>query len=146
MYSLQYACMHRMLASLDGVLALDDGEYTKIAMLDCIEGARNAGVNNWFSKLSQPCSRMSMLAQRLRTHCILTAPWSWASASCCGEGTTMKLFGRACPQTHALPLARTFRWPCTQPSLAQMCQLVTLTGSLPLALLPPTSRTINSSA
>ena len=53
MYPLQYTCMHRMLAFLDGVLALDDGEYAKIAMLDCIEDARNAGVNNWFSKLSK---------------------------------------------------------------------------------------------
>jgi Reverse transcriptase (RNA-dependent DNA polymerase) len=53
MYPLQYTCMHRMLAFLDGVLALDDGEYAKIAMLDCIEEARSASVNNWFSKLSK---------------------------------------------------------------------------------------------
>ena len=53
MYPLQYTCMHRMLAFLDGVLAMDDGEYAKIAMLDCIEDARNAGVNNWYSKLSK---------------------------------------------------------------------------------------------
>ena len=53
MYPLQYTCMHRMLAFLDAVLAMDDGEYAKIAMLDCIEDARNAGVNNWYSKLSK---------------------------------------------------------------------------------------------
>ena len=53
MYPLQYSCMHRMLAFLDSVLALDDGEYAKIAMLDCIADARSAGVSNWFSKLSK---------------------------------------------------------------------------------------------
>jgi hypothetical protein len=43
-----------MLAFLDAVLALDDGEYAKIAMLDCIEDAQqNARVNNWYSKLSK---------------------------------------------------------------------------------------------
>jgi hypothetical protein len=52
MYPLQYTCLHRMLAFLDGVLAMDDGAYAKIAMLDCIADA-SAGVNNWFSKLSK---------------------------------------------------------------------------------------------
>jgi Reverse transcriptase (RNA-dependent DNA polymerase) len=52
MYPLQYSCLHRMLAFLDSVLALDDGEYVKIAMLDCIRDARDVGVDNWFSKLS----------------------------------------------------------------------------------------------
>jgi hypothetical protein len=53
MYPLQYTCMHRMLAFLDDVLALDDGAYAKIAMLDCIEDARNAVVSNWFSQLTK---------------------------------------------------------------------------------------------
>jgi hypothetical protein len=52
LYPLQYYCLHRMLAFLDGVLALDDGEYAKIAMLDCIVDAGSTGTNNWFSKLS----------------------------------------------------------------------------------------------
>jgi hypothetical protein len=51
MYPLQYTCLHRMLAFLDAVLDLDDGEYVKIAMLDCIADAQIAGVKNWFSKL-----------------------------------------------------------------------------------------------
>jgi Reverse transcriptase (RNA-dependent DNA polymerase) len=51
MYPLQHSCLHRMLAFLDSVLALDDGEYAKIAMLDCVADA-STGVNNWFSKLS----------------------------------------------------------------------------------------------
>ena len=42
-----------MLAFLDGVLALDDGEYAKMAMLDCIDDARSTGVNNWYNKLSK---------------------------------------------------------------------------------------------
>jgi hypothetical protein len=42
-----------MLAFLDSVLALDDGEYAKIAMLDCIVDAGSSGTNNWFSKLSE---------------------------------------------------------------------------------------------
>ena len=41
-----------MLAFLEAVLDLDDGEYAKVAMLDCIADARIAGVDNWFSKLS----------------------------------------------------------------------------------------------
>jgi hypothetical protein len=40
-----------MLAFLDAVLDLDDGEYAKVAMLDCIADARLVGVDNWFSKL-----------------------------------------------------------------------------------------------
>jgi hypothetical protein len=53
LYLLQYYCLHRMLAFLDSVLALDDGEYAKIAMLDCIVDAGSTGTNNWFSKLSE---------------------------------------------------------------------------------------------
>jgi hypothetical protein len=56
-----------MLAFLDSVLALDDGEYAKIAMLDCIVDAGSSGTNNWFSKLSET----SMVARCLLTHCIL---------------------------------------------------------------------------
>jgi hypothetical protein len=44
-----------MLALLDVVLALDDGEYAKIAIvLDCIVDAGSRGTNTvtWFSKLS----------------------------------------------------------------------------------------------
>ena len=41
-----------MLAFLEAVLDLDDGEYAKVAMLDCIADATIAGVDNWFSKLS----------------------------------------------------------------------------------------------
>jgi hypothetical protein len=39
-----------MLAFLDSVLALDDAEYAKIAMLDCIVDASSACTNNGFSK------------------------------------------------------------------------------------------------
>ena len=52
MYPLQYTCLHRMLKFLDSVLAMDDGEYAKLAMLDCIHHA-NAGHKNWFDKLMQ---------------------------------------------------------------------------------------------
>ena len=51
MYPLQYTCLHRMLAFLEAVLDLDDGEYAKVAMQDCIADARIAGVDNWFHKL-----------------------------------------------------------------------------------------------
>ena len=47
----QYPCLHRMLAFLEAVLDLDDGEYAKVAMLDCIADARIAGVDNWFHTL-----------------------------------------------------------------------------------------------
>ena len=40
-----------MLAFLEAVLDLDDGEYAKVAMLDCIADARIAGVDNWFHTL-----------------------------------------------------------------------------------------------
>jgi hypothetical protein len=53
MYPLQHSCLHRMLAFLDRVLALNDGEYVKMAMLDCIADARSDGTINWFSKLSK---------------------------------------------------------------------------------------------
>ena len=53
LYPLQYSCLRRMLAFLDSVLALDDREYVKIAMLDCIADAHMHGVNNWFSMLSE---------------------------------------------------------------------------------------------
>jgi hypothetical protein len=52
MYPLQYTCLHRVLTFLESALDLDDGEYVKVAMLDCIADARIAGVDNWFSKLS----------------------------------------------------------------------------------------------
>jgi hypothetical protein len=52
MYPLQYSCLHRMLAFLDSVLALDDGEYAKITMLDCIVDASSAGTHTWFSNHS----------------------------------------------------------------------------------------------
>jgi hypothetical protein len=42
-----------MLAFLDSVLALDDGECAKIAMLDCIMDSGSTGTNNWFSKRSE---------------------------------------------------------------------------------------------
>jgi hypothetical protein len=41
-----------MLTLLEAVLDLDDGEYMKAAMLDCIADARIAGVDNWFITLS----------------------------------------------------------------------------------------------
>jgi hypothetical protein len=60
-----------MLAFLDSVLALDDGEYAKIAMLDCIVDAGSTGTNNWFSKLSELLTHSPMVARCLLTHCIL---------------------------------------------------------------------------
>jgi hypothetical protein len=55
LYPLQHYCLHILLAFLDSVLALDDGEYAnEIAMLDCIMDAGSIGSNNWFSKLSEP--------------------------------------------------------------------------------------------
>jgi hypothetical protein len=50
MFPLQYTCMHRMLTFLDSVMGMADGEYTKVAMMDCIARA-NAGSRNWFSHL-----------------------------------------------------------------------------------------------
>jgi hypothetical protein len=41
-----------MLTFLDSVLDMDDGEYAKVAMLDCIHHA-NAGHKNWFARLLQ---------------------------------------------------------------------------------------------
>lgn len=52
MYPLQYTCLHRMLTFLDNVLAMDDAEYTKVAMLDCIAQAAT-GASNWFSCLTR---------------------------------------------------------------------------------------------
>jgi Reverse transcriptase (RNA-dependent DNA polymerase) len=52
MYPLQHTCLRRMLTFLDNVLAMDDGEFAKVAMLDCIAQAGN-GATNWFSKVQQ---------------------------------------------------------------------------------------------
>jgi hypothetical protein len=53
------------------VLALDDGAYAKVAMLDCIVDAGSTGTNNWFSKLSELLTHAHMVARCVLTHCIL---------------------------------------------------------------------------
>jgi len=50
MYPLQHMCLNRMVTFLDSVLAMDDGEYVKLAMRDCIAQAA-AGARNWFAQL-----------------------------------------------------------------------------------------------
>jgi hypothetical protein len=55
------------------VLALDDGEYAKIAMLDYIVDAGSTGTNNWLAA-SCPNSAHSRLhggTLPVVTHCIL---------------------------------------------------------------------------
>jgi hypothetical protein len=56
MYPLQHTCLKQMLTFLDNVLAMDDGELAKVAILDCIAQA-NVGARNWFSELSQLLTR-----------------------------------------------------------------------------------------
>ncbi len=74
MYPLQYSCFHRMLSFLDSVLEMDDGEYAKVAMLDCIHHA-NAGCMNWFGRLL-----------RLAKHC---AGGSMPAAAVLADGTAV---------------------------------------------------------
>jgi hypothetical protein len=69
MYPLQYTCLNRMLTFLDNVLAMDDGEFAKVAMLDCIAQAA-AGARNWFSsvvKLLSHCNGGSLPTHALQT-------------------------------------------------------------------------------
>lgn len=56
MFPLQYTCLHRMLTFLDSVMGMADGEFTKVAMTDCIAQA-NAGARNWFSHLRDLLNR-----------------------------------------------------------------------------------------
>lgn len=53
MYPVQHACLRNMLAFLRRVLQLDDREYVKLAMLDCIAAATTStSTKNWFSALT----------------------------------------------------------------------------------------------
>jgi hypothetical protein len=57
-YPLQYACLQRMLAFTDRVLALGDGEYVKLAMQDSIADAQK-GRANWASKVNKLVKHIS---------------------------------------------------------------------------------------
>jgi Reverse transcriptase (RNA-dependent DNA polymerase) len=58
MYPLQYTCLQRMLAFSNRVLALDDREYIKLAMQDCIADAQ-LGRNNWASQVNKLVKHVS---------------------------------------------------------------------------------------
>jgi Reverse transcriptase (RNA-dependent DNA polymerase) len=57
-YPLQYTCLHRMLMFHDRVQALDDREYVKIAMQDCIADAHR-GITNWASHVNKLVTHVS---------------------------------------------------------------------------------------
>jgi hypothetical protein len=60
MYPVQHNCLRKMLSFLSRILQLDDREYAKLAMLECIADTTMRGVRmNWYFTLQQMLARVS---------------------------------------------------------------------------------------